>query len=185
MGSEDLSGEVRGEPGGPQPAESKDDVETRRDFWSIQCDFICRHHIEPGVQLHVPKEETFPISLKCIDVTRVSYNKNLQRDMWSGRRLTKIKQLPDLGMCGLKYGQSRSKERKARMGKREAQTRQCSKVERHFSSIRKMENMKKPSKTRGESWKFQWMRQCFARMEQKKHFPFQETEAKSCECASW
>ena len=40
-----------------------------RDFWSIQGDFICRHHNEPRVQLYVPKEETFPVLLKYIDVT--------------------------------------------------------------------------------------------------------------------
>ena len=34
---------------------------------------------------------------------------------------------------------------------------------------------------RGESWKFQWMRQCRARKGTKRHFPIQETEAKSCE----
>ena len=32
-----------------------------------------RHHNEPRVQLHVPKEETFPIPLKYIDVTRSSH----------------------------------------------------------------------------------------------------------------
>ena len=54
--SEDLSGELQGEPG-----ETKDDDEARKDFWSIQGDFIYRHHIEPRVQLCVPKEETFTI----------------------------------------------------------------------------------------------------------------------------
>ena len=33
-------------------------------FGSIQGDFIYRHHNEPQVQLHVPKEETFRIPLK-------------------------------------------------------------------------------------------------------------------------
>ena len=42
----------------------------RVDFWSMQGDFIYRHHNEPRVQLFVPKEETFPILLKYIDVTR-------------------------------------------------------------------------------------------------------------------
>ena len=72
-GSEDLSGELKGEPEGPQPTESKDDAEARRDFWSIQGDFIYRHHIEPRVQLYLPKEETFPIPLKYIDVTRTTH----------------------------------------------------------------------------------------------------------------
>ena len=39
------------------------------DTWSIQGDAIHRHHNEPRVQLHVPKEETFPIPVKYIDVT--------------------------------------------------------------------------------------------------------------------
>ena len=56
-----------------QPAESTDDAEARADFWSIQGDFICRHHVEPRVQLYVPKEETFPIPLKYIDVTRTTH----------------------------------------------------------------------------------------------------------------
>ena len=30
-----------------------------------------------------------------------------------------------------------------------------------------MENVRNPSKTRGESWKFQWMRQCLARKAQR------------------
>ena len=51
--SEDLSGELQGEPEGFQPTESKDDAEARKDFWSIQGDFIYRHHCEPRVQLHV------------------------------------------------------------------------------------------------------------------------------------
>ena len=55
--SEDLSGELQGEPGEPQPTESKVDAEVRAELWSIQCEFIYRHHNEPRVQLHVPKEE--------------------------------------------------------------------------------------------------------------------------------
>ena len=66
--SEHLSRELHDEPGESQPAESKDDAEADNDFWSIQGDFIYRHHVEPRVQLYVPKEETFPIPLKYIDV---------------------------------------------------------------------------------------------------------------------
>ena len=47
VGSEALSGELQGEQEGPQPTETKDDAEARKDFWSIQGDFIYRHHIEP------------------------------------------------------------------------------------------------------------------------------------------
>ena len=34
-----------------------------------------RHHDEPRVQLHVPKEETFRTPLKHIDVTRSTHSK--------------------------------------------------------------------------------------------------------------
>ena len=71
--SEDFSRELRDEPGESQPAKTTDDSEARADFWSIQGDFIYRHHSEPRVQLYVPKEETFPIPLKYIDVTRSSH----------------------------------------------------------------------------------------------------------------
>ena len=56
--SENLSGELKGESGESQP---------------IQSDFICRHHNEPRVPLHVPKGETFTIPLKYIDVTRSTH----------------------------------------------------------------------------------------------------------------
>ena len=70
MRSEDLSGEIQGELGASQPAEPTDDAEARADFWSIQGDFIYRHHNEPRVQLYVPKEETFLVLLKYIDAAR-------------------------------------------------------------------------------------------------------------------
>ena len=71
--SEDLSGGLQGEPVESQPTESKDDAEARSEFWSIQGDFIYRHHNEPHVQHSVPKEETFPFRLKYVDVTRSTY----------------------------------------------------------------------------------------------------------------
>ena len=44
-----------------------------------------------------------------------------------------------------------------------------------------MENVEKPSKTQGESWKFQWRQPCLAKKGTRKRSGFQETEAKSCE----
>ena len=73
MRSEDLSGEFQGEPGESQPTESTDDAQARADVGSSQGDFIHRHHIEPRGQLCVPKEETFPIPLKYIDVIRSTH----------------------------------------------------------------------------------------------------------------
>ena len=68
--SGDFSRELQGEPEESQPTESTDDAEARAEFWSIQVTFIYRHHNEPRIQLYVPKEETFPIPLKYIGVTR-------------------------------------------------------------------------------------------------------------------
>ena len=48
--------------------------EARDDFWFISGDFTCRHHVEPRVKLYTLREESFPIPLKYVDVTRVSYN---------------------------------------------------------------------------------------------------------------
>ena len=67
---ENLSGGDRKE---FQSKETKGDDEVRKDFWSIQADFIYRHHIEPRVQLYVPREESFPIPLKYIDVIRSTH----------------------------------------------------------------------------------------------------------------
>ena len=68
--NEDFSRELHGERGESRPTESTDNAEARADLWSIQCEFIYRHHTEPRLQLHVPKEETFRIPLKNIRVTR-------------------------------------------------------------------------------------------------------------------
>ena len=56
-----------------QPVESKDDTETRNNCWSIQRDFIYRHHVEPRVHLYVPREESIRISLKYSDVIRSTH----------------------------------------------------------------------------------------------------------------
>ena len=47
-----------------------DDAEARNDVWSIAGDFISRHHVEPRVKQYVPREESFLIPMKYIDVTR-------------------------------------------------------------------------------------------------------------------
>ena len=43
--------------------------EAINDFWSMSGSFIYRHHVEPRVKLISPREESFPIPLKYIDVT--------------------------------------------------------------------------------------------------------------------
>ena len=47
--------------------------EAMNDFWSMSGSFIYRHHVEPRVALYSPREESFPIPLKYIDVTRTTH----------------------------------------------------------------------------------------------------------------
>ena len=66
---------LQGESGGLSPHQddsTQDDVEAENDFWSITGDFIYRHHVETRVKLHMPREESFPIPLQYIDVTRTT-----------------------------------------------------------------------------------------------------------------
>ena len=43
------------------------------DFSSMSGSFIYRHHVEPRVKLYSPREESFPIPLKYIDVSRTAH----------------------------------------------------------------------------------------------------------------
>ena len=65
-----------------QPQDSFPDAgEAINDFWSMSGRFIYRHHVEPRVKLYSPREESFPIPLKYIDVTRTTHT-NLD-DFWN------------------------------------------------------------------------------------------------------
>ena len=58
----------------PQPQDSLPDTgEAINDFWSMSGNFIYRHHLEPRVKLYSPREESFPIPLKYIDVSRTTH----------------------------------------------------------------------------------------------------------------
>ena len=57
----------------PQLQDSFPDAgEAINDFESMSGSFIYRHHVEPRVKLYSPREESFPIPLKYIDVTRTT-----------------------------------------------------------------------------------------------------------------
>ena len=57
----------------PPPHDSFPDAgEAIKDFWSMSGNFIYRHHVKPRVKLYSPREESFPIPLKYIDVTRTT-----------------------------------------------------------------------------------------------------------------
>ena len=65
----DFLGESKGSPQDSLP----DAGEAINDFWSMSGNFIFRHHVESRVELHSPREESFPIPLKYIDVTRTTH----------------------------------------------------------------------------------------------------------------
>ena len=47
-------------------------VKPKAIFWYISGDCNYRHHVEPRVKLYVPREESFPIPLKYMDVSRTT-----------------------------------------------------------------------------------------------------------------
>ena len=56
------------------PQDSLPDAgEAMNDFWSMSGSLIYRHHVEPRVKLYSPREESSPIPLKYIDVTRTTH----------------------------------------------------------------------------------------------------------------
>ena len=66
----------------PQPHDSLPVAgEAMHDFWSMSGSFIYRHHVEPRVKLYWPREESFPIPLKYIDVSRTTHtNLDVQQE---------------------------------------------------------------------------------------------------------
>ena len=76
----DFHGESEGSL--PQPQDSFPDAgEAINDFWSMSGNFIFRHHVEPGVKLYSPREESFPVPLKYIDVSRTTHtNLNVKQE---------------------------------------------------------------------------------------------------------
>ena len=58
----------------PPPHDSFPDAgEAINDFWSMSGNFKDRYHVEPRVKLYSPREESFPIPLKYIDVSRTTH----------------------------------------------------------------------------------------------------------------
>ena len=47
--------------------------EAINDFWSMSGNFKNRNHFEARVKLYSPREESFPIPLKYIDLTRTTH----------------------------------------------------------------------------------------------------------------
>ena len=71
-GQRDFLGESEGSLLPPPQDSLPDAGEAINDFWSMSGSFIYRHHAEPRVKLYSPREESFPIPLRYIDVSRTT-----------------------------------------------------------------------------------------------------------------
>ena len=69
----DFLGESEGSPPPSLQDSYPDAGEAINDFWSMSGNFIYRHHVEPRVKLYSPREESFTIPLKYIDVSRTTH----------------------------------------------------------------------------------------------------------------
>ena len=165
--------------------------------WPVQGDFICRHHIETRPQLHVPKEETFSMPLKYIDVTRREskcirfldrihkvWRRNLQRDIWSGERLTKIQATTRLDNVSLevwtKIGKAAQKWENREWANEKPNSTMLEDWVAFILSIREDEEYREVLKNARRKLE----RPMVAAMpckKRKKRSSFQETEAMSCE----
>ena len=68
---EELRDGLRRETDGSSSTDTlTDDREARNDSRSIEGNYIHRHHVEPRVERYVPREESFPMPLRYIDVSR-------------------------------------------------------------------------------------------------------------------
>ena len=74
-GHRDCLGESEESPPSPPQDSLSDAGEAMNDFWSMSGNFIYRHHVEIRVKLYSPREESFPIPLKYIDVSRTTHTK--------------------------------------------------------------------------------------------------------------
>ena len=74
QGESDVDFLVESEGSLSPPHDSFPDAgEAMNDFWSMSGNFIYRHHVEPRVKLYSPREESFTIPLKYIDVSRTTH----------------------------------------------------------------------------------------------------------------
>ena len=88
-----------------QDHSTRDDVEAQNDIWTVTEDFNRHPHVVPRVKLYMPKEDTFRVPMKYIDVTRTTctsldvllekYGRLLER-RWSKRIIGCMDRLPKI-----------------------------------------------------------------------------------------
>ena len=174
----DFPGESEGSL--PPPQDSLPDAEAMNDFWSMSGNFIYRHHVEPRVKLYSPREESFPIPLTYIDVTRTTRT-NL--DVMQERRIDdywNIDGSRDLSDSWTGFTQFILLEEKPpdgymwsgrRLTKRQATSRPDYLWPELWITMGNNAQLKerqkwshgKPQLDNARNWKHQWLQLCFAR----------------------
>ena len=91
--------------------ETDDDAEARTEIWSIEGDFIHRHHVEPRVAAPRAERRKIVKSTENIDVTRTTHT------CQPGRVLQQFQQLPDMTICGQQYGPAQQRQLNGRKEK--------------------------------------------------------------------
>ena len=120
-----------------QDDSTRDDTEAKYDFWPITGDFIYRHHVEPRVKLYVPKEESFSIPVKYIDVSRHTRTSLDDRMDIHGPRgdWQENKRPPGQTLCGQKCGNICPLHQNAKKSKSGQSRNQNSKMPEDYESI--------------------------------------------------
>ena len=84
----------------PPPHDSFLDAgEAINDCWSMEGNFINRHHVEPRVELHSPRDESFHFPLKYINISRTTHTGSRDlSDPWTGfTQFTLLEEKPPNG----------------------------------------------------------------------------------------
>ena len=177
---QDFLGESEGSP--PHFQDSCPDAgEARNDFWSILGVFIYRHHVEPRVKLYTPREDSFSIPLKYIDVTRATHTTldemqqsriddywNIEEsrdlsDSWTGfTQFTLLKEKAPVGFMwsggdwrnGQQHPGSKLKEKQNWAGEK-PKLENVRKLRGIYFMILRIWSSKRLSRMHGETWTFQ------------------------------
>ena len=152
-----------------QDDSTRGDDEAKNDFWTITGEFIYRHHVEPRVKLYLPREESFLVPLKYIDVTQnntyvagcvvgITYWRLLER-RWRSR----------IVRCMNRFHKIHFIERKAYEENKQPQDLtmcdqiRCSEKESKTKTGLSTKNSSSQWKPLVESWKFRYQQQCLAK----------------------
>ena len=190
-----TSFDFRGESEGslPAPHDSFPDAgEAINDFWSMSGNFKNRHHVEPRVKLYSQREESFPIPLKCIDVSRSTHtnldvmqesriddNWNIDgsrdlSDSWTGFiQFTLLEEKPPDGKMwsGRRLTRMQLTSRPdhlwpelwTKLERNAMREKQKWSIEESISLSLRTRSSKKPLGMLQRNWKHQWLPLCLAR----------------------